>query len=101
LLSRPVWRTHRCNMQSESARATTAIEARYRVNSPNSLPRSVKIIALGPQSETVVQRLSRHSWARAQFLTASSFTAEIGGRKEFQIGNWLSDLVGHAKNLLD
>ena len=88
-------------MRSESARATTAAEARYRIEAPNSLPRNVKVIALGPQSETVVQRLSRLPWTRAQFLTASSFTTNIGDRKEFQIGSWLSDLAGHAKSLVD
>lgn len=88
-------------MQSESARASTAAEARYRIDAPNSLPRNVKVIALGPQSEAVVQRLSMLPWACAQFLTASSFTTRIGDRKDFQIGNWLSDLAGHAKSLVN
>ncbi len=88
-------------MQSESARVTTAAEARYRVDAPNSLPRNVKVIALGPQSDAVVQRLSGLRWARAQFLTASSFTTDIGDRTEFRIGSWLNDLAGQAKSLVD
>jgi hypothetical protein len=88
-------------MQSESARATTAAEARYRIDAPNSRPRHVKVIALGRQSEGVMQRLSGLPWTRAQFLTASSFTTEIGDRKDFQIGNWLNDLAGQAKSLID
>src|SRR5262249_34432955 len=88
-------------MQSESARATTAAEARYRIDAPNSLPRHVKVIALGPQSETVVQRLWKFPGARARFLTASSSTTRIGDRTEFRMGSWLSDFAGHAKSLVD
>ena len=33
-------------MLSESARMSSAVEARFRVQAPNSLPRVVKIVAL-------------------------------------------------------
>jgi hypothetical protein len=88
-------------MQSESARATTAAEARYRVEKPNSQPRCVKVVALGRKSDSIVQRLSTLPWARAQFLTASAFSAAIGDRGDFTIANWLSDLAGRAKSLVD
>jgi hypothetical protein len=45
-------------MPTESARMTTAEEARFRVDYPNSKPRSVKVIALDPPSERVVKRLA-------------------------------------------
>ena len=88
-------------MQSESARATTAAEARYRVAAPNSQPRHVKVIALGRSSENVVQQLAAKPWSRAQFLTASSFSTTVGEHQDFKMGHWLSDLAGRAKSLVD
>ena len=60
-------------MPSESARATTAAEARFRIAAPNSEPRAVKVIALDPPSEAIVKRLASLQWNRASFLTASAF----------------------------
>jgi hypothetical protein len=45
-------------MLSESARMTTAEEARFRIDYPNSRPRAIKVIALDEPSERVVKRLS-------------------------------------------
>ena len=59
-------------MQSESARMTTRAEARYRIEAPNSQPRTVKVIALDSASEPVVKRLAQLPWSRASFLTASA-----------------------------
>ena len=42
-------------MQSESARMSSAAEARYRIDAPNSKPRSVKVIALDTPSERVIK----------------------------------------------
>jgi hypothetical protein len=88
-------------MLSESARATTAAEARYRIERPNSRPRAVKIIALDPASEKVVQRLSRLPWSRAGFLTASAFTGPVDAPSAFNMQGWLNDLAGRTKNLLE
>lgn len=44
-------------MQSECARVTTAAEARFRVEAPNSRPRSVPVIALGAGSEHLLKGL--------------------------------------------
>lgn len=88
-------------MLSESARATTAEEARYRVEKPNSMPRAVKVIALDPDSEKVVHRLSQLKWSRANFLTASAFTGSIVPREAFSVEGWLSDLAGRTRNLLE
>jgi hypothetical protein len=88
-------------MLSESARATTAAEARFRINAPNALPRSVKVIALDQHSEQVVERLSKKNWSRASFLTASAFTGAIDAPEAFTVRSWLSDLAGRTKSLLD
>ena len=44
-------------MQSECARVTTAAETRFRVEAPNSRPRSVPVIALGAGSERLLKEL--------------------------------------------
>lgn len=87
-------------MQSESARATTAAESRFRIADPNSLPRRVKVVALDTPSESVVKRLAAQDWRSASFFTASAFS---GGphTSDFSVQNWLSDLTGRTKNLID
>lgn len=86
-------------MRSESARMSSAAEARYRIDAPNSQPRTIKIIALDAASEVIVKRLSQRSWSRASFLTASSFSASRESRDSFS--GWLSDLRGRAKSLVE
>ena len=45
-------------MQSESARMSSAAEARFRIDYPNSEPRVVKVVALDEVSERVVKRVA-------------------------------------------
>ena len=85
-------------MQSESARVTSAAEARFRIDAPNSRPRAIKVIALDPASEAVVKTLAQHSWEHATFLT--TLGAPPPGEK-FSMSGWLGDLAGHTKNLID
>ena len=84
---------------SESARAASAAEARFRIDAPNSRPRAVKVIALDRPSEDVVQRLARLPWANASFLTAIAGIPRAGA--PFSVEGWLGDLAGHTKNLVD
>jgi hypothetical protein len=87
-------------MQSESARASSAVEARFRINAPNSRPRAIKIIALDRPSEGVVKRLAQQStWGNATFLTALAGTPAPDER--FSVRGWLGDLAGHTKDLLN
>ena len=88
-------------MTSESARATTAAEARFRIEAPNSQPRTVKVVALDPPSEAVVKRLVGRSWNRASFLTASAFAAAPHSGEAFSMQGWLSDLAGRTRDLMD
>jgi hypothetical protein len=85
-------------MLSESARAASAAEARFRINEPNSRPRAVKIIALDRPSEGIVKRLAQSSWTNATFLTALASAPPRG--EPFSIQGWLSDLAGHTKDLV-
>ena len=59
-------------MLTESARMSTAAEARFRVQAANSKPRAIKVVALDGPSESVVRRLATASWSHAAFFTASS-----------------------------
>ena len=81
-------------MLSESARATTAEEARFRIAYPNSAPRRIKVIALDKPAERVVRGLASGDWNSATFMTAMTDGASAGA-------DWLSDLAGEALSLLD
>ena len=86
-------------MPSESARAASAAEARFRIDAPNSRPRAIKVIALDPPSEKIVKRLAQSPWTSATFLTT---LASAPARSErFSMSGWLGDLAGHTKNLID
>src|SRR5712671_118000 len=75
---------------------STAAEAKFRINAPNSQPRAVKIIALDGATEEVVRKLAQAKWNRASFLTAASFAAKNAVQDD-----WLRDLAGEPKKLAD
>ena len=75
-------------MQSESARMSSAAEARFRVQAPNSEPRAIKVIALDAASEGVLKRLMNGAWSHATFFTAA-------------VNGLLTDLSGRSRNLSD
>jgi 1,6-anhydro-N-acetylmuramate kinase len=86
-------------MQSESARMSSAAEARFRIDAPNSKPRAVKVIALDRPSERVVKELAQRQWNRATFFTASAFGSTPKQGESF--AGWLSDIAGRTKDLID
>jgi hypothetical protein len=88
-------------MDSESARMSSAAEAKFRIDRPNSQPRAVKVIALDALSERVVKELAASQWQRASFLTASAFSAAPRRAEPFSVGGWLNDLAGRTKDLID
>jgi hypothetical protein len=88
-------------MMSESTRATSAFEARYRIDDPNSRPRAVKVVALDGRSEALVKRLAQDQWDSASFLIASAFTAVPRADTQFSMGSWLIDIAGRSKDLVD
>jgi hypothetical protein len=88
-------------MPSESARASSAAESRFRIGDPNSRPRTVKVVALDRPSEAVAERLAREPWNGASFLTASAFSAEARANDRPSMRAWLSDLSGRTRHLLD
>jgi hypothetical protein len=88
-------------MLSESARMTTAEEARFRIDYPNSKPRAVKVVALDAPSEAVVKRLAQGQWQRASFLTALKFHGAPRGGEGWSMKSWLSDLAGRTHDLIE
>jgi hypothetical protein len=88
-------------MESESARMSSAAEARFRINTPNSQPRAIKVIALDARSERIVKELAQSQWQRASFLTASTFSGAPRQGERFSMGGWLNDLAGRTKDLVN
>lgn len=86
-------------MRSESARASSAAEAVFRIEAPNSRPRVTKIVALDRPSAAVVGRLAEKPWTGAAFLTIATEAPSRGGA--FSVAGWLSDLAGHARDFAD
>lgn len=88
-------------MLSESARMSTAAEARFRIDAPNSRPRATKVIALDAASEAVVKDLARAAWNNAAFFTTQAFAGAPQEAGRFSMQGWLSDLAGRTKSLID
>ena len=87
-------------MDSESARMSSAAEARFRIDYPNSQPRAVKVVALDEASERVVKRVAQGTWQRATFFTSVKFDSPAGG-EGWSMQAWLRDLAGRTKALVD
>ena len=88
-------------MPSESARMSSAAEARFRIDAPNSKPRAIKIIALDQPSERVVKRLAQSAWSQASFFTASAFSGAPRKGESFSVTGWLSDIAGRTTDLIN
>ena len=93
-------------MESESARMSSAAQARFRIDYPNSEPRVTKVVALDEGSERVVKRVAQQAWQRANFFTSLKFggtpaRGEGWSMKEGSMQAWLSDLAGRTKALIE
>jgi hypothetical protein len=95
-------------MDSESARMSSAAEARFRIDYPNSQPRAVKVIALDDASERVVKRVAQAPWQRATFFTSIKFdgappradepgSGRVSGARTNELPSWpLAPLASSA-----
>jgi hypothetical protein len=90
-------------MLTESARMSSAAEARFRVQAPNSTPRAIKVIALDEVSETEVRRLAAAGWRHATFFTVASYSepGSPGDPSPASPAGALSDLAGHIRSVTD
>ena len=55
---------------------SSAGEALFRIGTPNSRPRAVKVIALDAPSEPVVDELAEHPWHGAAFFAAADLASD-------------------------
>lgn len=85
-------------MLSESARMTTAHEASFRIQYPNSRERAIKVIALDPVAAGILEPISREHWHGAAFFTSLNFAAANAPGQSMEA--WLEDVAGHAMNLV-
>ncbi len=88
-------------MDSESTRMSSAAEARFRIDYPNSKPRVVKVVALDAASERVVKRVAQQGWQRATFFTSIKFEGAARSGESWSMQAWLSDLAGRTKALVE
>jgi hypothetical protein len=72
-----------------------------RITEQDSRPRMIKIIALDPRSESVLERLGEARWKSASFLTTMAFSASVGERRDASLRRWFSDLAGRARDLVN
>jgi hypothetical protein len=79
---------------SESARAASAEEARYRITVPLAPARGARVIALDPRAAAVARRVADGPWAAARFHTCDTAP---GGTGELPV----RDLDGTASALSD
>jgi hypothetical protein len=77
---------------------SSAQEAAFRIQAPNSVARSIKVIALDAPAEAVVKRLSEAEWRQATFLTAAP---PRDGCYLEQGMNGLADLSGRPRSLVE
>ena len=75
---------------------SSAAEARYRIDAPNSKPRAVKVIALDGPSERIVKEPAQRPWNGATFFTASAFGTTPKAGESF--AGWLH---GGQRTLID
>jgi len=90
-------------MVSESARATTAREAAYRIKDPNSRPRTAKLIALDEKSAQVVEDILRSGHERVALLAAPSPLRVPAGGAAGTISSlkeWLGDFAGRIREVI-
>jgi hypothetical protein len=90
-------------MQSESARATSSSEARFRVDYPNSTPRLIKVIALDDASRAYVNEIAALPWGRAVFFTLLSLENESAPlpAESGAVRAWLHGIAGETKSLIE
>lgn len=85
-------------MLSSCARASTAAEARFRVNYPNSTPRTSRIVALDALAAEAMFAITEDPWNNAHFLALSS-AGDVDPAKTPASGLPLSHPDGSAADL--
>lgn len=82
---------------SESARATAAAESRFRVRTPNALPRAVAVVALDAPTAALATTLAARIWRGTTFFTVAPEPPPDAGT----FAHWLRSIAGQAVDLVD
>jgi len=90
--------TFRPILGSSCARATSAVEMRYRIDRPIRGRRGARIIALDAGADAIVTRISRNPWGHAHFLTLAGPVADVSGLGSDSVA--LRDTAGAPSSLL-
>ena len=83
-------------MPSESARVTTAAESRFRVRTPNAMPRRVAVVALDAATAARAAELAGRAWRGTTFFTAPAEAPADGS-----FAHWLRTITGQAIDLAE
>lgn len=89
------------SLPSDCARATTAEEARYRVDYPNSKPRASLIVALDDQAAAITGELETAPWNGARFLTLVGKSKGVQGLDSIPLDLDLRTSSGAVARLSD
>jgi hypothetical protein len=76
-------------MPSQSARATSAAEARFRIAAPNARPRSVAVVPLDAAARALLQAVAAEGRFGARFVALA------------QGSDWLAELAGQTRALVE
>jgi hypothetical protein len=82
---------------SESARATTAAEGRFRIQAPNSSPRSVAVVAVDAEGAALAEDLAALPWQGASFWHWRDFAPDAGAG----LAAFLADLGGRTRRVME
>jgi hypothetical protein len=66
-------------LASSCARATTAAEARYRIDAPIGPRRGARVVALDDRAATLVRRAAQETWNAARFFTLPADGPAVSG----------------------
>jgi hypothetical protein len=66
-------------LQSSCALATSAAEARFRIDAPIQGRRGTRVVALDDGAATLVRRLARETWNAARFFTLVAQSPPVDG----------------------
>jgi hypothetical protein len=86
-------------MSSESALMNSAKEALFRVQESDSVPWTIRVIALDPPSEDVLRKIMSRRWNHAKFLSAAVSIHEQNNGWHIGPAQGLYDLAGSPVNL--
>jgi hypothetical protein len=83
-------------LASSCARATTAAEARYRIDVPIAGRRGARVVALDDSAATVVRRVAQQPWNAARFFTLAAAAPSANGHGAVVgDGNGVPDIALH------